>query len=208
MLSPGQLKWNLQQKRSAVNILPFIPQSSLRKNVISSKTETKQPIVERTGMEVPKQCWECRKRRLVCDSTKPTCKKCRVRRVECPGYTSKPLKWTQPCTDKPRRRRDRIANGDATPTASSSVVVSQSQGRNAPATLFPHLTHADQARILHEAVTYCACHVSLSLSRTLLTVCIRQRRDMSGPFRNGGEWAEFSILHPCVRAPPLWTRYC
>ncbi|RYP56178.1 hypothetical protein DL769_009962 [Monosporascus sp. CRB-8-3] len=44
-----------------------------------------------------KHCWECRRRRLVCDFARPKCRKCRVRGVECPGYGSKkPLKWLQP----------------------------------------------------------------------------------------------------------------
>jgi hypothetical protein len=44
-----------------------------------------------------KQCWECRRRRLVCDFTSPACRKCQVRGVECPGYDgTKPLKWLQP----------------------------------------------------------------------------------------------------------------
>ncbi|KAK4236604.1 hypothetical protein C8A03DRAFT_45407 [Achaetomium macrosporum] len=43
------------------------------------------------------QCWECRRRRLVCDSTRPRCRKCQVRDVDCPGYDGKkPLKWLQP----------------------------------------------------------------------------------------------------------------
>ncbi|RYO79051.1 hypothetical protein DL766_009726 [Monosporascus sp. MC13-8B] len=44
-----------------------------------------------------KHCWECRRRRLVCDFARPKCRKCQVRGVECPGYGSKkPLKWLQP----------------------------------------------------------------------------------------------------------------
>jgi hypothetical protein len=43
------------------------------------------------------QCWECRRRRLVCDSIRPRCRKCQVRGVDCPGYDGKkPLKWLQP----------------------------------------------------------------------------------------------------------------
>ncbi|KAK4040943.1 fungal-specific transcription factor domain-containing protein [Parachaetomium inaequale] len=44
-----------------------------------------------------KQCWECRRRRLVCDFTRPECRKCQLRGVACPGYDGKkPLKWLQP----------------------------------------------------------------------------------------------------------------
>lgn len=48
-------------------------------------------------MSDTKQCWECLKRRLVCDFGRPGCKKCLSRRVECPGYgTKKPVTWLQP----------------------------------------------------------------------------------------------------------------
>lgn len=49
-------------------------------------------------MEQPntKQCWECRRRRLVCDFTRPKCRKCQARGVACTGYDSKPLRWLHP----------------------------------------------------------------------------------------------------------------
>ncbi len=44
-----------------------------------------------------KQCWECRQRRLVCDLSRPKCRKCQLRGVDCPGYDGKkPLKWLRP----------------------------------------------------------------------------------------------------------------
>ncbi|KAH7409786.1 fungal-specific transcription factor domain-containing protein [Phaeosphaeria sp. MPI-PUGE-AT-0046c] len=44
-----------------------------------------------------RQCWECLKRRLVCDHTLPGCKKCQRAGKECPGYDEqKPLQWVQP----------------------------------------------------------------------------------------------------------------
>ncbi|KAK0719405.1 C6 zinc finger domain-containing protein [Lasiosphaeris hirsuta] len=43
------------------------------------------------------QCWECRRRRLVCDATHPVCTKCRVAGIVCPGYADKkPLTWLAP----------------------------------------------------------------------------------------------------------------
>lgn len=42
-------------------------------------------------------CWECKRRRLVCDSTRPACTRCQIARVNCPGYSSnKPLRWVRP----------------------------------------------------------------------------------------------------------------
>jgi hypothetical protein len=53
-----------------------------------------------------RQCWECLKRRLVCDHTLPGCKKCRKAGKECPGYDDqKPLQWIQPGKVTSRRRK-------------------------------------------------------------------------------------------------------
>lgn len=52
-------------------------------------------------MTKQKQCWECMKRRLVCDFTRPSCKKCSKRGIECPGYGRKPLKWKPTLSVKP-----------------------------------------------------------------------------------------------------------
>ncbi|KAL4895285.1 hypothetical protein BDV59DRAFT_152674 [Aspergillus ambiguus] len=42
-------------------------------------------------------CWECRRRRLVCDISIPECNKCRASGVDCPGYGKhKPLRWLTP----------------------------------------------------------------------------------------------------------------
>ncbi|KAK0616646.1 fungal-specific transcription factor domain-containing protein [Immersiella caudata] len=41
-----------------------------------------------------KQCWECHRRRLVCDSARPQCRKCQTKGLDCPGYdSSKPVRW-------------------------------------------------------------------------------------------------------------------
>ncbi|KAK3332914.1 fungal-specific transcription factor domain-containing protein [Cercophora scortea] len=43
------------------------------------------------------QCWECRRRRLVCDAASPVCSKCRSNGIVCPGYgDNKPLTWLAP----------------------------------------------------------------------------------------------------------------
>ncbi|KAK4122880.1 hypothetical protein N657DRAFT_664693 [Parathielavia appendiculata] len=52
------------------------------------------------------QCWECRRRRLVCDSTQPVCTKCQAARIVCPGYADKkPLTWLAPGQVMSRTRR-------------------------------------------------------------------------------------------------------
>jgi hypothetical protein len=53
-----------------------------------------------------RQCWECLKRRLVCDHTLPHCTKCQKAGKECPGYDEqKPLQWIQPGKVTSRRRK-------------------------------------------------------------------------------------------------------
>ncbi|KAI4605007.1 hypothetical protein J4E83_010878 [Alternaria metachromatica] len=62
----------------------------------------------RTGDSVAaRQCWECFKRRLVCDRTLPLCRKCAKTGKECPGYNDqKPLQWVEPghVTIRPKKK--------------------------------------------------------------------------------------------------------
>ncbi|KAG8416064.1 hypothetical protein J3459_013823 [Metarhizium acridum] len=58
-----------------------------------------------TTMPGTKQCWECRKRRLVCDFGRPSCIKCRDRGVQCPGYDHKPLRWVAPGETRSKKRK-------------------------------------------------------------------------------------------------------
>ncbi|RHZ60851.1 hypothetical protein CDV55_106235 [Aspergillus turcosus] len=54
-----------------------------------------------------RQCWECHRRRLVCDFSLPGCHKCYTAGVECPGYDEKkPLKWVTSgeVTSRPRKK--------------------------------------------------------------------------------------------------------
>ncbi|KAJ4311385.1 hypothetical protein N0V84_010478 [Fusarium piperis] len=52
-----------------------------------------------------KPCWECLKRRLVCDLGRPGCHKCESRDTECPGYDKKPFKWLHPGQTRSKGRR-------------------------------------------------------------------------------------------------------
>ncbi|KAI8938311.1 hypothetical protein NX059_005963 [Plenodomus lindquistii] len=53
-------------------------------------------VSERGRKKADKQCWECLKRRLVCDHTLPHCGKCQAAGRKCPGYgEQKPLQWVQ-----------------------------------------------------------------------------------------------------------------
>ncbi|KAF2188453.1 hypothetical protein K469DRAFT_81591 [Zopfia rhizophila CBS 207.26] len=75
------------------------------------------------GVEMThRQCWECLKRRLVCDYTLPHCKKCAKNGKECPGYDEqKPLQWVEPGRVTSRRRRKKEGlDKDAGISANSS----------------------------------------------------------------------------------------
>lgn len=56
----------------------------------------------------PKQhCWECLRRRLVCDGGQPFCRKCDGAGVVCPGYDDKkPLRWIANGTVSSRPRKN------------------------------------------------------------------------------------------------------
>ncbi|KAI0543420.1 putative C6 finger domain protein [Xylaria curta] len=67
-------------------------------------------------------CWECFRRRLVCDSTRPVCRRCIMAGITCPGYNEvepSRLKWLAPGRVVSRTRRpkkplsDTAAHGDA-----------------------------------------------------------------------------------------------
>jgi hypothetical protein len=58
-------------------------------------------------------CWECLKRRLVCDYTLPFCKKCIKNGRECPGYDEqKPLRWIRPGKVTSRKRTEPPKSSD------------------------------------------------------------------------------------------------
>ncbi|KAK4140043.1 fungal-specific transcription factor domain-containing protein [Dichotomopilus funicola] len=77
-----------------------------------------------TGGATPserQQCWECRRRRLVCDGAQPVCSKCRAAGIVCPGYADKkPLTWLAPGQVMSRTRRKKSPAGRANPKSQQS----------------------------------------------------------------------------------------
>ncbi|KAF0319273.1 C6 zinc finger domain protein [Colletotrichum asianum] len=72
-------------------------------------TSTARRIALATAADHPaagggrKQCWECQRRRVVCDAVRPVCGKCKATGVVCPGYEDKkPLTWLAPGKVKTR----------------------------------------------------------------------------------------------------------
>ncbi|KAI8631780.1 hypothetical protein F5Y19DRAFT_492734 [Xylariaceae sp. FL1651] len=69
-----------------------------------------------------KHCWECLRRRLVCDSTRPVCKRCCDNSIVCPGYDEKqPLRWVKPgrVTARTRRQRQKVDNSSCVDSSTS-----------------------------------------------------------------------------------------
>lgn len=75
-----------------------------------------------------RHCWECLRRRLVCDSTRPVCSRCRTSGIVCPGYgEQQPLRWVKPGRVTARSRRRPKA-------AVLRVVDAKSSAENSPTT--------------------------------------------------------------------------
>ena len=72
------------------------------------------PSASRNGPSAsgePRQCWECLRRRWVCDAARPVCNKCRAAGIVCPGYNdTKPLTWLAPGRVTSRARRNTKRN--------------------------------------------------------------------------------------------------
>jgi hypothetical protein len=68
-------------------------------------------------------CWECSKRRLVCDLGTPKCRKCRVRGVDCPGYQHKPLQWMRPGQTRSKGAQSAKTLGVSCPPARSDEII-------------------------------------------------------------------------------------
>lgn len=61
------------------------------------RTSHRDSFCRQKMAEKIRKCWECRRRRLVCDLARPGCSKCQSAGRPCPGYgLNKPLKWMQP----------------------------------------------------------------------------------------------------------------
>ncbi|KAH8879813.1 hypothetical protein GQ53DRAFT_853224 [Thozetella sp. PMI_491] len=89
-------------------------------------------------------CWECLRRRLVCDCTLPFCNKCRLANITCPGYSEKkPVKWLPPGKiksrswkrKKPSAPEEQLPKADKTAPRPSAVVPLRRE------TIQPRVTH-------------------------------------------------------------------
>lgn len=107
-----------------------------------------------------RHCWECLRRCLVCDSTRPGCRRCSAAGTACPGYGDvKPtrLRWLAPGQVSSRRRR----NLETTETTSLAERREQSKcARTQPANrsghvAIPRFEFTTVACALAQAANYC-----------------------------------------------------
>jgi hypothetical protein len=87
---------------------------------------SKATVTQKGENKATRQCWDCLKRRLVCDNTLPHCMKCQKAGRQCSGYDdAKPLQWIQPGKVTSRRRRKKDGSSPKTytiePTANSET---------------------------------------------------------------------------------------
>ncbi|KAJ5577951.1 C6 zinc finger domain-containing protein [Penicillium hispanicum] len=107
-----------------------------------------------------RHCWECSRRRLVCDSTRPECTRCAENGVQCPGYgDAQPfqLRWLAPGKINSRNRR-RGAKHEGLPTPPPREcpgTSSPDEAKEAPPEnmLSPHVMKTD-ADALWQAIEY------------------------------------------------------
>jgi hypothetical protein len=127
-----------------------------------------------TSMNQRRQCWECARRRLVCDSTRPSCTKCSKSGVECPGYgKKKPLKWLEPGQVNSQRGRRRttaeakapkygeIEIEEALHSEGAGYEVSLARVRNACSAeidLIPRFDLIEETADIVHSINYCKPH--------------------------------------------------
>lgn len=127
-----------------------------------------------TPPEEKKPCWECLRRRLVCDFTRPTCRKCLKTGIVCPGYgNSKPLKWLAPGSVTFRRRKDvptrsYPTSGNPSSTGSSPKSSSGSEAGSPPKAAdsppgVPRLDMKCESTDIVQAYAYCVHFLTCSL---------------------------------------------
>lgn len=111
-----------------------------------------------------RRCWECLRRRLVCDAVKPVCNKCRVAGIVCPGYDDKkPLTWLAPGKVTCRtRRKSRVSENDSKAKSNTSkskenqgkTIRKEKEIRKVSELIFHSALRTDVCDV-YEAVQYC-----------------------------------------------------
>ncbi|KAI0456998.1 putative C6 finger domain protein [Xylaria acuta] len=114
-------------------------------------------------------CWECSRRRLVCDSTRPVCRRCLLAGIPCPGYNHvepSRLKWLAPGRVVSRTRRLKRPSSDTAGPAHGEAPPKLVKGLscNVGGVAIPLFESGTEGYALIEAVEYC----------TTINTCIYQ----------------------------------
>ncbi|RWQ97118.1 hypothetical protein C8Q69DRAFT_462389 [Paecilomyces variotii] len=105
-----------------------------------------------------RHCWECLRRRLVCDSTRPVCNRCSIRGLVCLGYDNvKPLTFLAPGRVTSRNRR---AKGTASHKLENDhhELTTRTRPTLSPRTedvIISHIEMRSEACDIIQAVQYC-----------------------------------------------------
>lgn len=156
----------------------------------------------------PIQCWTCRRKRLVCDSTRPACKKCFKRGTVCLGYGAKPLTWVEPVQKKSFKCKDRRHNSESVVEVPDMAIIVPRKPRfkGVDASLSRSF---DSQAVLH-AIDYCeyfnANHVTTMSCDLILSSPWRQRHGLSRPSPSRKSRKSVSLQH--VRCAPSSTYSC
>lgn len=121
------------------------------------------------NLETPRRhCWECLRRRLVCDSTRPVCNRCRSSGIVCPGYgEQQPLRWVKPGRVTARsRRRPKAAAG-------SQVVDAKTSAGNSPAATADPDANTDDGAIAGDEASLMRRHFSALMNHRGLKALMR-----------------------------------
>ncbi|WEW59556.1 hypothetical protein PRK78_005030 [Emydomyces testavorans] len=153
-----------------------------------------------------RQCWECLRRRLVCDFSRPACNKCCAAGVVCPGYDErKPLTWLTPgqVTSRSRRRpplpgaggtRAIVTPSDSGETTDRTNDPTQNAESGVMEATVPHIELRSETCTVVRAVYYCKSNpphapaagniaVQLKLTFPFATDPTIQFTELAEPFR-------------------------
>jgi len=139
-----------------------------------------------------RHCWECLRRRLVCDFQQPGCKRCAASEVECPGYGETPpmrVKWLAPGKVKSRQRKCtsnhqqhcKDSSTSTTLPATSSEISRKSSGFSSTDSTTSDDTQHEESPRLHlktdyhaliDSVEYCMGTSSYNPRRTIKRLTI------------------------------------
>ena len=146
-----------------------------------------------------RHCWECLRRCLVCDSTKPACSRCTAAGGLCPGYGDvKPtrLRWVAPgkVNSRVRRRGGSCSAEPSKPgfhgqsfTADTSATVSRPNAKNIS---IPRFNMDTDTNALVNAAEYCKSFPIQLMQTSSLTGPDSQRLYLPRSPPHPGAWKQ------------------